>query len=199
VVNDRLIWKCERGVTGEVTIQTLTSCALRWQKLDWWVIDILLLHFHYYHCCHICFSLQEKYKEEVVKNTVKASTTRKSSLTTGLSMTAEVEKNMDGEIDALFCLTLWIWDTVPLTTVDCFFLGFTLFDGVLDSREAMLPRRSSSFTSSGLTPRVSQIYLNYESMENQLRMTQDVLAAEQEDHRETRESVNAFNTQIQAF
>jgi hypothetical protein len=50
--------------------------------------------------------LQEKYKEEVVKNTVKASTTRKSSLTTGLSMTAEVEKNMDGEIDALFCLTL---------------------------------------------------------------------------------------------
>jgi hypothetical protein len=63
----------------------------------------------------------------------------------------------------------------------------------------MLPRQSSSFTSSGLTPRVSQIYLNYESMENQLRMTQDVLAAEQEDHRETRESVNAFNTQIQAF
>jgi hypothetical protein len=36
-------------------------------------------------------------------------------------------------------------------------------------------------------------------MENQLRMTQDVLAAEQEDHRETRESVNAFNAQIQAF
>jgi hypothetical protein len=36
-------------------------------------------------------------------------------------------------------------------------------------------------------------------MENQLRMTQDVLAVEQEDHRETRESVNAFNAQIQAF
>jgi hypothetical protein len=36
-------------------------------------------------------------------------------------------------------------------------------------------------------------------MENQLRTTQEVLAAEQEDHRETRELVNAFNTQIQVF
>jgi hypothetical protein len=36
-------------------------------------------------------------------------------------------------------------------------------------------------------------------MENQLRTTQDVLAVEQEDQRETRESVNAFNAQIQAF
>jgi hypothetical protein len=36
-------------------------------------------------------------------------------------------------------------------------------------------------------------------MGNQLRMTQDMLAAEQENHRETRESVNAFNAQIQAF
>jgi hypothetical protein len=30
-------------------------------------------------------------------------------------------------------------------------------------------------------------------MENELRMTQEVLAAEQEEHRETRELVNAFN------
>jgi hypothetical protein len=36
-------------------------------------------------------------------------------------------------------------------------------------------------------------------MENQPRTTQDVLAVEQENHRETRESVNAFNAQIQAF
>jgi hypothetical protein len=36
-------------------------------------------------------------------------------------------------------------------------------------------------------------------MQNELRSTQDVLVAEQEDHRETRESVNTFNTQIQAF
>jgi hypothetical protein len=36
-------------------------------------------------------------------------------------------------------------------------------------------------------------------MENQLRTMQDMLAAEQEDHRETWESVNAFNTQKQAF
>jgi hypothetical protein len=62
----------------------------------------------------------------------------------------------------------------------------------------MPPRRSSSSTSSSLT-RVSQIHLNYESMQNEIRSMQDVLTAEQEDHRETRELVNAFNAQIQAF
>jgi hypothetical protein len=36
-------------------------------------------------------------------------------------------------------------------------------------------------------------------MQNELRSTQDVLAAEQEDHIAIREPVNAFNTQIQAF
>jgi Ca2+/H+ antiporter len=54
----------------------------------------------------ICFSLQEKYNEEVVKNTTKASTMRTSPLMAGPSMTAEAEKHMDGEIDALFRLTL---------------------------------------------------------------------------------------------
>jgi hypothetical protein len=53
--------------------------------------------------------------------------------------------------------------------------------------------------SSGLTPRVSQIHLNYEAMENDLRMMKDVLAVEQENHRVTQESVNTFNAQIQAF
>jgi hypothetical protein len=36
------------------------------------------------------------------KNTVKASTTRRSSLMVGPSMTPEAEKHMDGEIDAIF-------------------------------------------------------------------------------------------------
>jgi hypothetical protein len=58
-----------------------------------------------------------------------------------------------------------------------------------------MPLRVSSLSQSlGLTPRVSQIHLNYEAMENLLRTTQDVLAAEQEDHRDTRESLNAFHT-----
>jgi hypothetical protein len=39
--------------------------------------------------------------------------------------------------------------------------------------------------SSRLTPRVSQMHLNYESMQDELR--------------ETQESVNNFNVQIQAF
>jgi hypothetical protein len=90
-------------------------------------------------------------------------------------------------------------DKIPLTTVDCFFCRFALFDGVLDSREGMSSRRSSSSTSFGLTPRVSQIHLNYELMQNELRSMQDVLAAEQEYRREIRELVNAFNAQIQAF
>jgi Ca2+/H+ antiporter len=54
----------------------------------------------------ICFSLQEKYKEEVVKNTMKASTMRMSPLMVGPSMIAEEEKHMDGEINAMFSLTL---------------------------------------------------------------------------------------------
>jgi hypothetical protein len=36
-------------------------------------------------------------------------------------------------------------------------------------------------------------------MENQLRTTQDVLATEQDYHREIQELVNAFNAQIQTF
>jgi hypothetical protein len=60
-------------------------------------------------------------------------------------------------------------------------------------------RQSSSSTSSGLTPRVSQIHLNYEAIENDLKTTKDVLAVEQENYRVTRESVNTFNAQIQAF
>jgi hypothetical protein len=63
----------------------------------------------------------------------------------------------------------------------------------------MPPRQSSSSTSSSLTPRVSQIHLKYEMMKNQLITMQDVLSAEQENHREMPESMNTFNTQIQAF
>jgi hypothetical protein len=36
-------------------------------------------------------------------------------------------------------------------------------------------------------------------MQNELRLTQDVLVVEQEDHSETRELVNALNAQMQAF
>jgi hypothetical protein len=81
-----------------------------------------------------------------------------------------------------------------LTTVDCFFGMYALFDGVADFREAMPPRGSSSSQSPGITPHVSQKHLNYEATENQLRMTQDVLMVEQEDHKVTRESLAAYNT-----
>jgi hypothetical protein len=48
---------------------------------------------------------------------------------------------------------------------------FALFDGVLDSREAVPLRQSSSSMSSGLTPHVSQMHLNYESMQDDPRET----------------------------
>jgi hypothetical protein len=97
-------------------------------------------------------------------------------LTVGSSMIAEVEKHMDGEIDALFSLTLLMRDRIPITTIDYFFGRFALLNGVLDSREVVPPRQSSSSMTSGLTSRVSQIHLNYEAMENDLRTTKDVLA-----------------------
>jgi hypothetical protein len=48
----------------------------------------------------------------------------------------------------------------------------------------MLPRGSSSSQSSGLTLGVSQKHSNYVAMKYQLRMMQDMLAAEQENHRD---------------
>jgi hypothetical protein len=61
------------------------------------------------------------------------------------------------------------------------FLRHALFDGVGDSRDAKPLRGSSLSQSSSLTPRVSQINLKYEMMENYLRAMQDVLEAERED------------------
>jgi hypothetical protein len=55
---------------------------------------------------------------------------------------------------------------------------YDLFDGMVDLREAMLSKGSSSQSSSGLMPRVSQIHLDYDRVEEQLIATQDELAAE---------------------
>jgi hypothetical protein len=55
---------------------------------------------------------------------------------------------------------------------------YDLFDGMVDLREAMSSKGSSSQSSSGLMPRVSQIHLDYDRVEEQLIATQDELAAE---------------------
>jgi hypothetical protein len=49
------------------------------------------------------------------KNVVKTSTTRGSPLTAGPSLTVEAEKDMDGEIDALFSEILSMLDIVILS------------------------------------------------------------------------------------
>jgi hypothetical protein len=77
--------------------------------------------------------------------------------------------------NVLFNFVNVIYNTLLLLIA---FLRYALFDGVLDSREAMPPRGSSSFQSSSLTPHVSQIHLNYEALKNQFRTTQDMLTVE---------------------
>jgi hypothetical protein len=62
---------------------------------------------------------------------------------------------------------------------------------MLDSKEAMPLRESSSSQSSGLTSHVSQMSLYYAVMKNWLRTVQDVLAVKQEEHRATEELLAA--------
>jgi hypothetical protein len=54
----------------------------------------------------ICFSLQEKYKEGVVKKHGEGFNYDEDPIDGQLSMTSEAEKHMDSENDALFSLTL---------------------------------------------------------------------------------------------
>jgi hypothetical protein len=110
------------------------------------------------------------------KNTAKASTMRKRPLMVGPSMIAKAEKHMDSEIDALFYLALWMWDTIPLTTIDSFFLkvcsiwwGVGLQGGNVAEAKFVF----HVFWSYGSC--ISDT-LKLWCMENQLRMTQDVLA-----------------------
>jgi hypothetical protein len=55
---------------------------------------------------HLKFTCRKSIRKKWLNNTVKASTGRTSPLTVGPSMPTEAEKHMDGEIDAVFCLTL---------------------------------------------------------------------------------------------
>jgi hypothetical protein len=114
--------------------------------------------------------------------TVKDSTSRMSPLMAEPSKPVEAEKHIDGEMQ---CFVYLCECEIRYLTTSDYFLSYDLFDGVVDSRETMPPWGSSSSQSSNLMSHVSQIHLNYEAMENQLRMIQDVLIAEQEDHRET--------------
>jgi hypothetical protein len=41
VVNGRPMLKCGSLVIEEVTLQTLTSCALQWHKFNWEVVNTL--------------------------------------------------------------------------------------------------------------------------------------------------------------
>jgi hypothetical protein len=132
----------------------------------------------------VCFSLQEKYKDGVVKRHGEGFDWQNEPID-GQAVYANGGRKARGHWDAVFCLTLWMRDTVPYYYW-LLFLRYALFDGVVESREAMLSRGSSSSQSSGLISFVSQIHLNYEVMKNQLRTTQDVLKEEQEDHRVTR-------------
>jgi hypothetical protein len=70
---------------------------------------------------------------------------------------------------------------------------------VVDSRAALPSKGSNSSQSSGLMPRVSQIHLNYDRVQDQLRATQDKLATEREDNTATRDSWATYNAHMQMF
>jgi hypothetical protein len=70
---------------------------------------------------------------------------------------------------------------------------------VVDSRVAMPLKGSSSQSSFGLMPHVSQIHLNYGRVQEELRSTQDKLAAGREANRETRDLLASYNVQMQAY
>jgi hypothetical protein len=70
---------------------------------------------------------------------------------------------------------------------------------VVDSSEAMPSRGSSSQSSSNLTPRISQIHLDYNRVQEELRATREELATERETNRLTRDEFSSFNAQMQAF
>jgi hypothetical protein len=70
---------------------------------------------------------------------------------------------------------------------------------VVELREAMSSKGSFFHSSSGLTPHVSQIHLDYNRMEGQLRATQDELTTEKEANRAMRDLWASYNTQMQAF
>jgi hypothetical protein len=64
---------------------------------------------------------------------------------------------------------------------------------VVELREAMSSKGSLFHSSSGLTPRVSQIHLDYNRMEG------EKLTTEREANRAMRDLWASYNTQMQAF
>jgi hypothetical protein len=74
-----------------------------------------------------------------------------------------------------------------------------MFNGVVDLREAMPLMGSSSQSSSGLMPCVSQIHLDYSRVQEELRAMQDELEVERKANRAMRDLLASYNTQMQAF
>jgi hypothetical protein len=62
-----------------------------------------------------------------------------------------------------------------------------------------MPSKGSSSQSSSLTPHVFQIHVNYERMENYLRVMQDVLMVEREDNRAMSDLWATYNAHMQVF
>jgi hypothetical protein len=122
---------------------------------------------------------------------VKALNGRTSPLAARLPIPMEAKKHMDGGMQSIV-LTLWMRDMGPYY-YSLLFWRYALFDGVVESREAMPSKGSSSQYSSGLTPHVPQIHLEYGKVEEHLRVTQEKLVAEREDSRVMRDTWAGYN------
>jgi hypothetical protein len=172
LVRIRLTLKYKRRVTREVTLQTLTSCALRRHKLDWWVIDILLLHSHYYRCCHIYSLLlfcRKIIRTKWLRSMVKALSGGTSPLTTRLSIDLLCECEIR-----------------DLTIIVCF------FEGMLFSIELLTWGRQCR---RGEAVHPSLLVLHPVS----LRYTWTITGWKNSLERATRDLMTAYNTQIPVF
>jgi hypothetical protein len=118
----------------------------------------------------VCFCLQEMYKEEVIKKHGKCLDRENEPIDSQAVYASGGGKNTW----VVRCNLLFYFVNARYMTLLLLFSFFEGFDGVVDSREAMSLRGSSSSQSSSFMPRVSQINLKYERMENQFRATQEV-------------------------
>jgi hypothetical protein len=112
----------------------------------------------------VCFSLQEKYKDEVIKMHSEGFDWENEPID-GQAVYASGGGKAHGHLDAVYYFNFVNARYMTLLLFFFLFLRYALFNGMVDSREAMSSKGSSSQSSCGLAPCVSQIHLDYDRVE----------------------------------
>jgi hypothetical protein len=111
-------------------------------------------------------------------------------------MQVEAEKPMDSKMSAF--LIFYECEIQNITLNVCLFWRFGLFNEVVDSRQAILPRGASSQYSSSVTPHISQWELEYQRMEEELRRMTIELPRTRQESGADKGYLVAYNAQMQA-